>query len=139
MATRCLCEAVTGPLKQISNRSRACNRPVDFYLCRKTHYIPTLLQDFNMDLILYVMETLLSVVYRRFQKLLCDRVLTDESAHLNHLLCSLQTSLLSWCYQRMGSAEQDERNMAQAIISRCRWNLEFCFSSLFLLFIAVKS
>ena len=57
-------------------------------------------EEFDPDSILAVMETLISVAHKELKNILDAGELTEQSSHLVNLLCSLQTSLLSWCQQQ---------------------------------------
>ncbi|CAH1794732.1 unnamed protein product [Owenia fusiformis] len=59
------------------------------------------MEDFHFEPVLNVMETLISVAYREFILVLETCEVTEQAAHLVHLLSSLQTSLLSWCHNQL--------------------------------------
>ena len=70
------------------------------------------------------METLVSVSYLEFRKVLDTVAVTEQSSHLVHLLCSLQTSLLAWCYRQITAENKEHAKVAQSVIVKC----EFVFT-----------
>ncbi len=82
-----------------------------------------IVQEFDCEPVLAVMETLLSVAYREFMKVLDLVDVTEQSSHLVHLLCSLQTSLLAWCYQHTHSDDKEYSTIAQFVLVKCKCNI----------------
>ena len=75
-------------------------------------------EDFDPDSILAVMETLISVAHKELKNVLVVGELTEQSSHLVNLLCSLQTSLLSWCQQQTVGETNELTQEAQTLMVR---------------------
>ncbi|XP_071131694.1 zinc finger ZZ-type and EF-hand domain-containing protein 1-like [Mytilus edulis] len=58
-------------------------------------------EDYNSQAVLDIMETMLSVTYHEFTDTLDTGECHEQVIHLLELVCSLQTSLLSWCWSHM--------------------------------------
>ncbi|XP_077980047.1 zinc finger ZZ-type and EF-hand domain-containing protein 1-like [Glandiceps talaboti] len=75
-------------------------------------------EDFDIEPVLSVMETLLSVAFRECEAILEGKELKDVSSNLVQLLCALQTSLMSWCHEQLQSENTKHREPAVAMILR---------------------
>ncbi|XP_070581030.1 zinc finger ZZ-type and EF-hand domain-containing protein 1-like isoform X2 [Ptychodera flava] len=75
-------------------------------------------EDFDIEPVLSVMETLLSVAFRECEAILDGKELKDMSSNLVQLLCALQTSLVSWCYEQLQSDNPVHREPAVAMLLR---------------------
>ncbi|XP_064626439.1 zinc finger ZZ-type and EF-hand domain-containing protein 1-like isoform X2 [Lineus longissimus] len=74
----------------------------------------TLEPEFDPDPFLTVMETLCGVVLREFKSFLDMTEMTEQALHLLSLVCSLQTSLLSWCHRQMTTTcSEDKENQEE--------------------------
>ncbi|CAC5406051.1 unnamed protein product [Mytilus coruscus] len=68
-------------------------------------------EDYNSQAVLDIMETMLSVTYHEFTDTLDTGECHEQVIHLLELVCSLQTSLLSWCWSHM--LEEENRTDLQ--------------------------
>ncbi|XP_077868975.1 zinc finger ZZ-type and EF-hand domain-containing protein 1-like [Saccoglossus kowalevskii] len=75
-------------------------------------------EDFDVEPVLSVMETLLSVAFKECECLLAGKEQKDASSNLVQLLCALQTSLMSWCCEQLQSENTKHRQPAVAMILR---------------------
>jgi len=83
-------------------------------------------QDFDATAVLKLMETLMSIAYEDRQK--CLTLASSQhdqatSSQLEHLICSLQSRLLSWCQQQLADdvrhRDDESRLIVQAVVTRC--------------------
>ena len=65
------------------------------------------------------METLLAVAAREFEAVLEKKMATPHAQHIVHLLCSLQTSLMTWFYKMVESEAGKSDVTLQNIVSDC--------------------
>ena len=75
-------------------------------------------EEFEPDSVLVVMETLISVAHKELKNALAVGEPTEQSSHLVNLLCSLQTSLLSWCQQQTVDETDELTVQAQTLMAR---------------------
>ncbi|XP_064597879.1 zinc finger ZZ-type and EF-hand domain-containing protein 1-like [Liolophura sinensis] len=80
--------------------------------------------DFESGPVLSVMDTLISVSYREFCGALQAEDVSEQHNHLVHLVCCLQTSLLSWCWRHLTVKEEDVwRTVASQVITQYTVNV----------------
>ena len=70
--------------------------------------------------VLGVMNTLVCVAYREYQKVIETIEVADQSQHLIQLLCALQTSLLAWCNAQLNSDDKHRSQLAESLLIKCK-------------------
>ena len=80
----------------------------------------TCFQDFSQAPALQVLETLISVAYTEYRKVLETVEETEQAAHLIQLLCSLQTSLFSWVHRQITSENKEHQKIAENMLVQCK-------------------
>ena len=78
-----------------------------------------ILQDFSSQAVLDIMETMLSVTYHEFTVTLETGECHEQVIHLLELVCSLQNSLLAWCWSHMLDEENRTEMEKDKVIEIC--------------------
>ena len=67
-----------------------------------------------------MLQTLISVAYAEYHKLMETMEVTEQAGHLIQLLCSLQTSLFSWTHRQITGDNKDHKKIAENVLTHCK-------------------
>jgi len=96
------------------------------FMCFLTTLKCGMFQEFNKAPALQVLETLISVAYTEYRKVLDTVEETEQAAHLIQLLCSLQTSLFSWAHRQITGSNKEHSKIAEAMLVQCTYVTSVC-------------